>query len=63
MGVGKLKRLSVKQLWIQELVADGQIDVQKIPRERNPADALTHEWAPKDGMFFHSVGFATSHSS
>ena len=62
-GVGKLKHLSVKQLWLQEVIANGQASVQKVARERNPADSLTHEWVQKDSRFFDSVGFATFNSS
>ena len=41
-GAGKVKHLSVKQLWAQECVKTFQIDVLKVPREKNPADVLTH---------------------
>ena len=41
-GAGKVKHLSVKQLWAQECVKTFQIDVLKVPREKNPSDVLTH---------------------
>ena len=41
-GVGKIKHLEVKQLWVQERVAEKRIKIIKIPREQNPADHLTH---------------------
>ena len=41
-GAGKVKHLSVKQLWAQECVKTFQIEILKIPREKNPADVLTH---------------------
>ena len=42
-GSGRVKHLSTKQLWVQEAVRSFGIDVQKVPRETNVADALTHE--------------------
>ena len=46
-GTGKVKHLSVKQLWSQEVVRFHDIQVRKVTRASNPADMLTH-----------SVGFA-----
>jgi hypothetical protein len=42
VGVGKMKHLQVKQLWIQEQVALGRATVAWVPRSKNPADCLTH---------------------
>ena len=39
-GHGKLKHLSVRSLWIQETVCELQIQINKIPRSHNHADAL-----------------------
>ena len=41
-GVGKVKHLSVKQLWSQEVVQCFGVQVDRIPRAENPADLLTH---------------------
>ena len=41
-GAGKVKHLSVKQLWAQECVKMYNVDVKKVPREENPSDVLTH---------------------
>ena len=41
-GTGKVKHLSVKQLWSQECVRAYGVTIQKIPREQNPSDVLTH---------------------
>ena len=41
-GSGKVKHLSVKQLWAQECVKAFEIVVLKVPREENPSDVLTH---------------------
>ena len=42
-GSGKIKHLTIKQLWIQEAIRDYKVDVQKIPRSVNSADLLTHQ--------------------
>ena len=49
-GVGRVKHLSVKQLWVQEAIKCFDVDVKKAPRAENPADLLTH-----------SVPFPTAH--
>ena len=41
-GVGKLKRLEVKNLWVQEQIQLGRVSSLKIPRHLNIADLLTH---------------------
>ena len=41
-GVGRIKHLEVRQLWVQELVSGGRVVVQWLPRKDNSADILTH---------------------
>ena len=41
-GAGRVKHLSVKQLWVQEAVHVFNVKVSRVPREENPADMLTH---------------------
>ena len=41
-GVGQLKHVSIKQLWIQERVMNKNLIVSWMPRKLNPADMLTH---------------------
>ena len=41
-GTGKVKHLSVKQLWAQECVRAYDVQIQRVPREQNPSDVLTH---------------------
>ena len=41
-GVGKVKHLSVKQLWSQEVVQSFGVQVDRVARAENPADLLTH---------------------
>ena len=41
-GAGKIKHMSTKQLWAQGAVDSYEIVVEKIGRDLNSADALTH---------------------
>jgi hypothetical protein len=41
-GSGRIKHLDVKSLWIQGAVESHGVVVQKVPREVNPADMMTH---------------------
>ena len=41
-GVGTLKHLSLKCLWVQEARRDERIQVVKIPRDANAADVLAY---------------------
>ena len=57
-GCGRIKHLSTKQLWAQGAVDSYEITVEKIGRDLNSADALTHTLS---GQAFHDhlrrVGF------
>jgi hypothetical protein len=55
-GSAPLKHLHVKQLWVQEHVARKAMDVIKIPRAENPADALTHHWSAEAAGHYASMG-------
>ena len=44
-GVGKVRHLHVKQMWIQEAVAAGELVVVRVPLAESCADSLTHAWA------------------
>ena len=50
-GVGKVRHLHVKQMWIQEAVAAGELVVVKAPPAENCADALTRAWTSADLAF------------
>lgn len=41
-GVGRIKHLELKHLWVQDLVQCGRVSIKWIPRSTNPADGLTH---------------------
>ncbi len=55
-GVGKVSHFQVKQLWLQEHVAAGELPIGKIPRVDNCADALTHPWGANDLPFWAAMG-------
>ena len=55
-GVGKVIHLQVKQLWLEENVAAGELTIVKIPRIENCADALTHPWGASDLPFWEVMG-------
>ena len=40
-GSGKMRRVRVGDLWIQELVEEEEIALLKVPGTKNPADAFT----------------------
>ena len=40
-GAGRIRHIEVKQLWLQQAVADGRIRLHKILGTENPADILT----------------------
>ena len=40
-GLGKIRHLEVSQLWLQQKVANGDLEVIKVNGEDNLADALT----------------------
>lgn len=41
-GVGRVKHLELRQLWIQEQVEAGRVVVEKVSTEENPADMFTN---------------------
>ena len=48
-GAGKVKHLTVRQLWAQEKVAAGVFRITKVPRLDNHSDLLTHHWTASEG--------------
>ena len=55
VGSGRVKHLSIRQVWLQERVATGYLTCRKIPREINCADAMTHHWSPKKGKVHFGI--------
>ena len=58
-GVGRMKHLEVRQLWLQSLVKEERVRFQKIPRAQNAADTLTKHWGPDAQTHFDRVNFST----
>ena len=57
-GAGRVKHLSTKQLWVQSAVEVTPIAVEKIPRQRNCADMLTHCLGQQEaGSQLRTIGF------
>ena len=40
-GLGKMRHLELRDLWLQREVGEGKVLVSKVVGERNPADAMT----------------------
>ena len=40
-GLGKMRHLEIRDLWLQREVSEGKLEVSKIPGEDNPADLMT----------------------
>ena len=44
-GLGKMRHVEIRNLWLQKEVADGKVVVSKIPGKENPADLMTKIWS------------------
>ena len=55
-GCGAVKHLAVRQLWLQEKVRDESVQIVKLPRARNFADALTHYWSSEADGHYANMG-------
>ena len=47
-GVGRMKHIDSRILWLQDLIAAGGVRLKKIPRTQNLADMLTHTPSAKE---------------
>ena len=57
-GTGRIKHLETRQLWIQEKTTSGKLELRKIPRARNFADSMTHNYTATEAQtFFPKLGF------
>ena len=54
-GLGKVRHIEVNQLWVQERVASGDIELKKVDGSNNLADALTKH-VPGDILSRHLEG-------
>ena len=51
-GLGKVKHVQVKQLWLQERIREEQLQMFKIPRAQNCSDAFTKHFGPDAAPHF-----------
>ena len=49
IGLGKVRHMEVKFLWLQEAVKNNKIEVRKVPGTSNPADILTKPKSYREG--------------
>ena len=54
-GLGKVRHVEVSQLWVQQKVGSGEIELKKVEGTNNLADALTKHVEP-DGIRKHLEG-------
>ena len=47
-GVGRMKHIDSRILWLQDLMAAGGVRLKKIPRTHNLTDMLTHTPSAKE---------------
>ena len=47
-GVGRMKHIDARILWLQDLTAAKSVRLKKIPRTQNLADMLTHTTRAKE---------------
>ena len=40
-GLGRMRHLEIRDLWLQKEVREGRVEVSKIPGVQNPADLMT----------------------
>ena len=40
-GLGKMRHIEIRDLWLQQEVAQGNVVVEKVPGTENPADLMT----------------------
>ena len=41
LGLGKVRHLSVQDLWVQQKVRNGELNIEKLPGDINPSDLMT----------------------
>ena len=54
-GLGKVKHVQVKQLWLQERIREEKLRMIKIPRAQNCSDAFTKHYGPDAAIHFWSM--------
>ena len=49
-GIGRMRHLDVRYLWLQDLVKTGVIRIRKVWGKQNPADVLTKPLSYREAM-------------
>ena len=57
-GLGKLRHMSTNQLWVQEKVRSGEVEIHKVTTRENIADTLT-KYVNRDSIGKHMRGTAS----
>ena len=58
-GVGRMRHLDVRHLWLQDAVARQEVQIRRVPGEENPADLLT-KYLPIEQVVHRLKGLAIS---
>ena len=59
LGLGKVRHLSVADLWIQQRVRSGELKIEKLCGEKNTSDLLTKALdRPRIDKLSHAIGIA-----
>ena len=65
-GLGKIRHIEVHQLWVQDKVAAGEVEIRKVDGKANIADLLTKHVSAEDirvHMHHTSQGYANGRHS
>ena len=60
-GLGKVRHVEVNQLWVQEKVGSGEVELRKVDGHSNLADALTKH-VDGEGILRHLGGTGQEHA-
>ena len=60
-GLGKLRHMDTNQLWVQEKVRKGEVEIVKVPTWENIADTLT-KYVNKESIGKHMKGAASRYA-
>ena len=56
-GLGRLRHLNVKQMWLQQEVREKRLTVNRVPSEQNVSDLFTKAFlGPRFGVLLDMIG-------
>ena len=47
-GLGRMRHIEIRELWLQKEVRENKIKIMKVPGEENPADLMTKVLSTRD---------------